>query len=63
MKIHYFLILMLAISCKPGQHEPENNEWIQLFNGKDLTGWDIKISGFELNDNYKNTEEKEDLKK
>ena len=53
MKIHYFLILLLAVSCKPAPKE--RNEWIQLFNGKDLTGWDIKISGFEMNDNYKNT--------
>src|SRR4029079_5721934 len=25
------------------------------FNGKDLSGWDIKIAGQPLNDNYKNT--------
>ena len=30
-------------------------EWISLFNGKDLTGWDIKIAGQPLNNNYKNT--------
>ncbi len=30
-------------------------EWQQLFNGKDLTGWDIKIKGHELNENYGNT--------
>jgi len=30
-------------------------KWVSLFNGKDLTGWKIKISGSELNDNYKNT--------
>ena len=30
-------------------------QWVSLFNGKDLSGWKIKISGFELNDNYKNT--------
>ena len=29
--------------------------WVSLFNGKDLEGWDIKISGYELNNNYKNT--------
>ncbi|MEK7257877.1 MAG: family 16 glycoside hydrolase [Bacteroidota bacterium] len=32
-----------------------NGEWLQLFNGKDLTGWDIKITGHDLNDNYLNT--------
>jgi len=30
-------------------------KWIPLFNGKDLTGWDIKIKGSPLNVNYKNT--------
>ncbi|QJW89517.1 DUF1080 domain-containing protein [Spirosoma taeanense] len=30
-------------------------DWVQLFNGKDLSGWDIKIAGQPLNDNYKNT--------
>lgn len=34
---------------------PDTEEWISLFNEKDLTGWDIKFSGHELNDNYKNT--------
>ena len=29
--------------------------WISLFNGKDLSGWDIKISGNKINDNYKKT--------
>ena len=30
-------------------------DWIPLFNGKNLDGWDIKITGQPLNDNYKNT--------
>lgn len=30
-------------------------EWLQLFNGKNLKGWDIKIAGQPVNDNYKNT--------
>ncbi|WP_157579177.1 3-keto-disaccharide hydrolase [Spirosoma montaniterrae] len=35
--------------------QPDKREWEPLFNGKDLTGWDIKIAGQPLNDNYKNT--------
>ncbi len=34
---------------------PEQREWIQLFNGKNLDGWDVKIAGYDLNDNYQNT--------
>lgn len=30
-------------------------EWIQLFNGKDLNDWIVKIRGHELNDNFGNT--------
>jgi Domain of Unknown Function (DUF1080) len=29
--------------------------WKPLFNGKNLNGWDIKIAGHDLNDNYLNT--------
>ncbi len=32
-----------------------SGEWLQLFNGKNLDGWDLKITGHDLNDNYLNT--------
>ncbi len=35
-------------------------KWIQLFNGKDLTGWTAKITGYELGDNYADTFRVED---
>jgi hypothetical protein len=34
---------------------PDRREWIQLFNGRDLDGWDVKITGRDLNDNFANT--------
>ena len=37
------------------QSASDQEEWLQLFNGKDLNGWDIKINGYDLNDNYGNT--------
>ncbi|MBI1227613.1 MAG: DUF1080 domain-containing protein [Bacteroidetes bacterium] len=43
---------LLLAACHPKQKE---GHWIQLFNGKDLTGWNIKITGHDLNDNYLNT--------
>lgn len=49
----YFLITF--IYCTKSKDNAEHNHWISLFNGKDLTGWKIKISGHDLNDNYKNT--------
>ena len=32
-----------------------NSEWIYLFNGKNLDGWEIKIRNHKLGENYKNT--------
>jgi len=46
------LVWALGWACNPGMKKPAVKEWIPLFNGKDLTGWDIKISGYPLNENY-----------
>ena len=54
------LIGLFLFSCGGQQKKAETEQWIQLFNGKDLSGWDIKFSGHELNDNYKNTFRVED---
>jgi hypothetical protein len=37
-----------------------DEEWIQLFNGRDLTGWTPKLSHHELGDNYGDTFRVED---
>ena len=50
------LVLML-ISSTNGQ---EKQDWYDLFNGQDLSGWDIKITGHDVNDNYKHTFHVED---
>lgn len=51
-----WFLLLLVLSCK---QTPEKKtfagEWESLFNGKDLSGWDIKIANHPLNENYKNT--------
>ena len=31
------------------------NKWIEIFNGKNLDGWEIKIRGHKVNDNFNNT--------
>lgn len=41
---------------------PDSGEWIELFNGKDLTGWTPKIKGYQAGDNYANTFRVEDGK-
>lgn len=41
----------LTAEEKPG----DQDQWIALFNGKDLTGWTPKIRGYKVGDNYNNT--------
>jgi len=55
----FFTILLLIVSCASGGKK-ENEEWIQLFNGKNLDGWVIKIKGHPLGENYNNTFRVED---
>jgi hypothetical protein len=51
-----FVLFVFAISCSsPKESSVETEGWISLFNQKDLTGWDIKIAGYAVNDNFKNT--------
>ena len=37
-----------------------NKKWIELFNGKNLDGWEVKITGYKLGKNYRNTFKVED---
>ncbi|MDX2031880.1 MAG: DUF1080 domain-containing protein [Blastocatellia bacterium] len=48
------LLLIPALAQKT-KNDPDKKEWIQLFNGKDLKDWAVKIRGYELNDNFGNT--------
>ena len=47
-----FLISLIFISC---ESIDDYDKWVSLFDGKSLDGWEMKISGYELNDNYRNT--------
>jgi Domain of Unknown Function (DUF1080) len=49
--VKLFLVIAL-IGCGP-THPQE--EWIRLFNGKDLDDWEVKIKGHDLNENFGNT--------
>lgn len=59
---HFLLVLLFLAGGleAQAQHNSEEKEWIQLFNGKDLEGWDVKIAGYELGDNFGNTFRVED---
>jgi len=53
------LVVMLIPVCATAG-DPDKEEWIPLFNGKDLDGWVPKITGFEVGDNYADTFRVED---
>ena len=51
-----FLLLCAVLpACQSPDEDPATEDWQLLFNGVDLSGWDIKIAGHELNDNYLET--------
>ena len=50
MRNLFFIIFILFTACKT-----QESDWISLFDGKSLDGWEIKIAGYDLNDNHNNT--------
>jgi len=54
------LAFVVMNQCGKSNEKPAAEEWISLFNGKDLNDWRIKIAGYELGDNYNNTFRVED---
>lgn len=59
--IFYITILSLTLlfSCKKEEKKSSDTSkkenWVKLFNGKDLKDWTIKIKGQPVGENYKNT--------
>ena len=62
----FTLITILCVSCQKKTTADKklvsevSEKWIQLFNGKDLNGWNVKISGHSVNTNIHNTFRVED---
>lgn len=54
------LVAMVFIISGCDAASDRNGEWTELFNGEDLEGWDLKIRGHELNDNFGETFRVED---
>lgn len=57
-------LIVAATGCTDAQRspagDPDQQQWIQLFNGRDLSGWDVKFRGYDLNQNVNNTFRVED---
>ncbi len=56
----FFILLAVFLNTQCICKKKNSDEWIQLFNGKDLSGWIVKIAGYELHENYGNTFRVED---
>ncbi len=60
MKLLLTLLLIAFTEFCPTQNDNVKNEWIQLFNGKNLDGWKMKITGYPLGEDFGNTFRVED---
>ena len=60
MKNILLLAVFICMFGSKNDSEQPQEEWIQLFNGKDLTGWTVKIRGHPSGVNYGNTFRVED---
>lgn len=49
-----------TLQAQAGTAAADSQEWIQLFNGRNLEGWIPKITGYETGDNFGNTFRVED---
>ena len=54
------MISVFLLSCNGSAKSNIEREWIQLFNGKDLNDWTVKIKGYEVGENFGNTFRVED---
>ncbi|WP_018630692.1 3-keto-disaccharide hydrolase [Niabella aurantiaca] len=54
MRILFVVLFSVVAFCSNAQ-EKFPRKWVQLFNGKDLSGWTPKITGYAYGDNFGNT--------
>lgn len=55
-----FISLLVTCLFGAAAARSADAEWHSLFNGRDLAGWTVKITGHELGDNYRDTFRVED---
>ncbi|CAN5408279.1 DUF1080 domain-containing protein [soil metagenome] len=61
MKLYNFILILLILAIAGcSENKEQVNGWRQLFNGVDLNDWQVKITGYPLNENYGNTFRVED---
>lgn len=53
-------LLLMSACATPGPqsqtvNDPDEREWIEMFNGRDLAGWTVKVNGHDVGVNFGNT--------
>lgn len=56
----FCILLLVCLTLGCNSNKSQEAEWTELFNGKDLTGWIPKITGYPTGENYGNTFRVED---
>lgn len=51
----FYTLLILASLCSCNKPTTPASQWVQLFNGKNLDGWQPKFAGYPLGENLNNT--------
>jgi 3-keto-disaccharide hydrolase len=47
--------LLVSVVASFAEDNSARKDWLQLFNGKNLQDWAVKITGYDLNDNFADT--------
>jgi hypothetical protein len=55
MKKYLLLLIIVAAGCNNSKKIVAGKQWINLFNGKDINDWMVKIQHHEVNENFGNT--------
>jgi Domain of Unknown Function (DUF1080) len=56
----FFVLLLTILGCSSLKNTATKENWITLFNGKDIKDWIVKIHHHDVGDNYGNTFRVED---
>jgi len=54
------LLLLVFLGCQSYRQNDSSADWIQLFNGRDMDDWRVKITGYPLGENFASTFRVED---
>ncbi len=49
--IALFILLLVAMPLSADAGKTGGSEWVELFNGEDLSGWEVKVAGHPLGEN------------